>query len=162
VDVALHKEFARRTTILRSSRSEDPAARYPTLDALLEALERGASHRGLFSALAAALALSAALGGWVLWKARPVEMPAPASLPAPVVMVVDEPVLQVERGDVKLYELTALSTAAAGDGSIAGVEVPHPGELLLRGVGVGETTLRVTLDDGRSVEWRVQVTRPEP
>jgi hypothetical protein len=65
--------------------SEDPAARCPTLDALLEALERGASRRGLFSAL------SAALGGWVLWKARPVQMAAPPSLPALVVMVVDEP-----------------------------------------------------------------------
>jgi hypothetical protein len=88
-----------RKAFLRFARGllEDLAARDLTPDARRKALEHGASRGRLFNGL------SAALGGWVPWEARPVQMPAPALLPAPVGMVVDEPVRQVERGGVKRY-----------------------------------------------------------
>lgn len=130
--------------------SEEPSARFPTLEALLHELERGTTRRRVMTASAVGM-VALLVGGAAVWSARTV---APSTVESPAVVT---STVEVERGALRLFELSGLLSAEVDDASIAEVEVPHGEELLVRGLHQGETVLRTALADGRTVEWKVRV-----
>lgn len=123
---------------LRRGLSEDPAARFASMDALLAALVRSARGPG-FAAAGAALLLLFLGGAW-----RVNRTPPPAAIE-----------LQVGKTHSLLVE--CLARAAVGDPEIADVQPVGNDEVVLIGGSVGETTLLLWGCDNHRMSYTVSV-----
>ena len=120
--------------------SEDPAARFESMDALLAALGKLPRKRWPFAVAAAVLLLA---GG--AWRFIPRGQP-------------EEGTIDLGLGKMFTLELKCLQRVAVGDPEIADVKTLGDGELLVIGAGIGDTTLLAWDCDNRRHSYTVRVS----
>lgn len=113
--------------------SEDPSARFESMEALLSALAQQPRKRWPLAVGAAVLLLVA--GG--AWSFMPLGQPK-------------EETIELGVGKMFTLEMKCLTRVAVGDPNIADVKTLGSGELIVVGAGIGDTTLLVwDCDNGR-------------
>ncbi|MDP1828052.1 MAG: protein kinase [Archangium sp.] len=139
---ALGRELSslERGALLRGL-SEDPSARFDSLEALLTALTRKPKRWPLAVGTAVLL-----LAGGVGWKAAPrTQLEAPS-------------IIELAVGKMHTLETKCLARVAVGDPHIADVKTLGDGELLVVGASAGETTLLVWDCNNWRFDYTVRVT----
>jgi serine/threonine protein kinase len=136
---------AHERTALRRGLSEDPTARFESMDLLLQALG-GTSLRLWPWAGAVLLALLLLVGAAFAWP------PAVPALPS---------ALEVDVGKMFPMKLKCLSRIAVGDPSIVDVKTVDEQELVLIGMKPGETTLLLWDCDNSRSSFTVRVAAPK-
>ena len=120
--------------------SEDPSARFESMDALLGALARLPRRRWPFAIGAAVLLLAG--GAWPF---------IPRGQPK-------EGTIDLGLGKMVTLELKCLTRVAIGDPNVADVKTLGNGELLLVASSIGDTTLLAWTCDGRRHSYTVRVS----
>jgi hypothetical protein len=121
--------------------SEEPSARFESMEALLASLAKPAKKRWPFVA-GAAVVLLAAGGAWAL---LPRAQPEPGFIDLGV-------------GKMFTLELKCLQRVAVGDPDIADVKTLGDGELLVVGASIGDTTLLAWDCDNLRHSYTVRVS----
>ncbi len=124
---------------VRRGLSEDPAARFDSMEALLTALVR--RPRAPWLAGVGVAVLLAALGG--AWRSTTNEPPAP---------------LELQIGQMRPFVVDCLKRIAVGDPNIADVKTVGEQELVIIGASAGETTLILWDCDDHRVSYTVRVS----
>jgi serine/threonine-protein kinase len=131
---------ASERTALTRGLSEDPSARFESMDALMSAL---ALRRRRVWPLVAGAALVLALGGGA-WRFGPSSRSVPEWVDLGV-------------GKMETLEFSCLARVAVGDPNIADVKTLGEGQLLVLGAAAGETTLLVWDCDGHRHSFTIRV-----
>lgn len=133
----------REREVLTRGLAEDPARRWPSLDALIAALDaRSAARRWWMVGLAAVVV--AVVAGFVALRS-----------PAPAVPAGD---LGLDVGKMLPLDYGCIERVAIGDPDLADVKMVGDGQVLLLGSGAGETTLLVWTCDGKRHSHTVVVS----
>ncbi|MDP2275472.1 MAG: protein kinase [Archangium sp.] len=127
---------------LRRGLSEDPAARFESMDGLLAALTRR-PRMPWISGVGVAVLLGALGGAWRIDRNKTPDLPAP---------------LELQVGKMHPLVVDCLQRAAVGDPNIADVKTVGVQELLILGVAAGETTLILWDCDDHRVSYTVRVS----
>lgn len=122
--------------------SEDPSARFESMEVLLAALTQRPKRRWPFAVGAAVLLAVAGGGAWRLTRHANPE-------PGPI---------ELGLGKMHTLEFDCLTRVAVGDPNIADVKTIGEGQLIVVGSGVGETTLLVWDCDERRYSFNVLVS----
>ena len=120
--------------------SEDPSARFESMEALLSALTQQPRKRWPFAVGAAVLLVA---GG--AWSLMPLGQPKGETIDLGV-------------GKMFTLEMKCLTRVAVGDPNVADVKTLGGGELLVVGSGIGDTTLLVWDCDNRRHSFTVRVS----
>ena len=128
-------------TALTRGLSEDPSARFESMEPLLTALTHQPRTRWPF-AVGAALVLS--LGGFGAWRLVPTAEPARGFI-------------SVDEGAMHTLEVKCIERVAVGDPNIADVKTLGNDELLIIGASAGATTLLIWDCEHQRFEWTVNV-----
>jgi predicted Ser/Thr protein kinase len=125
--------------------SEDAAARFESMEALLDALAHQPRKRWPFVVGAAVLLALSGAGAW-----RLIPKPEPA-----------RGFISMDEGAMHTLKVKCIERVAVGDPAIADVKTLGDDELLIVGVEAGATTLLIWDCDNQRLEWTVNV-KPMP